>query len=292
MGRCYENPPVQEPNHDTLSCPFVVDTFIGTLEAHLDKDIDAAAFDMYLEMTSFDTERDSAMFVFPHPTTAALASSAWMLPETTPGGSLLQGLVFCGTDQRKECPAEYWKSQGGAQWSFWQGVYSNFAKTAKGQVRMVLLGDNNTLSTIPPLWEEAVIPNILTGNATTSLDIIATNCEAEGVLALLEEIQTGLPDVPCNCTNIAEATNEKEEPLCKVANILEGPSTEKPETSAPDAVECQCPTSVYMVLFWGLIVFGAALAYAYWSVRHYLQGYQAIPETNNSEHPIPVLPKQ
>jgi hypothetical protein len=39
MGRCYENPAVQQPQHDAFSCPFVVDSFLGVLDSHRDQDI-------------------------------------------------------------------------------------------------------------------------------------------------------------------------------------------------------------------------------------------------------------
>jgi ADP-ribosyl cyclase len=316
MGRCFENPAVQQPQQDAFSCPFVVDSFLGVLDSHRDQDIGTSSFDMYSEMTDYTSQKDSALFVWPPPSgknwVFPESLSNLVLPETTPGGALLQGLVFCGTDRRLDCPAEYWNTnEKGAQSSLWQGVYSSFAAKAQGRVRLVILDEN--LNHIPTLWNNQVLPR-LTG--VTSVDVVAADCEAPGASALTDTVQT-VYKISCMCTNIIPSDWSTGVPgFCQVADILDMDSaftpatvnnnkgshinsqlskqTQVPTAEAPNDCDCHCPGSVYMVLFWGLVLFGSAGGYAMWSVWHYLPEYHRIPNIGE-EHELsssPNLPKQ
>jgi ADP-ribosyl cyclase len=320
MGRCYESPAVQQPEPDALSCSFAVDSFMGVLDSHLDEDIGTSAFDMYLEMTDYSSQKDSSLFIWPPPSSK---QTDWVfstdvtnlvLPETTPGGALVQGLVFCGSDRRLDCPAEYWTvNERGAQSSFWQGVYSNFAAKAQGRVRFVILDED--LNQIPTIWNNLVLPR-LTG--ATFVDVIAADCMAPGVSSLTDTLQA-VYKIRCTCTSIfATDWSSGVSVVCQVADILDDMdsaftpaavninkgsqmnSQPARQTQVPTAeatpIECdrECPGSVYMVLFWGLVLFGSAGAYAIWSVWHYLPEYHRIPNVGE-EHELsgcPNLPKQ
>jgi hypothetical protein len=272
---------------------------------------------MYLEMTSFTSQKDSALFVWPPPSGKNWVFSNdltnLVLPETTPGGALLQGLVFCGTDRRLDCPAEYWNTnEKGAQSSLWQGIYSSFAAKAQGRVRLVILDEN--LNHVPTLWKNQVLPRL---TDVTSVDVIAADCEAPGVSALTDTLET-VYKISCMCTNIIMAADWSTgvPGFCRVVDSLDMDSAFSPttvinnkdshmsiqlskKTKAPTAgvpidCDCYCPGGVYMVLFWGLVLFGSAGGYAIWSVWHYLPEYRRIPNVGE-EHELlssPNLPKQ
>jgi len=325
MGRCYEHPPIVD---DSFSCPFVVDSLLGVLDSSLDADISNSSFDMYLAITNYETAKDTALLVWPPPPTTkptddkvqpspplSLLSSSWTLPETTLGGALMEGLVFCGVDRRMDCPVEFWKTddntaaEGVAMLGFWQGVYSLFAANLRGKLRILLWEEN--LHEIPSLWKDHVLPPLSTSSSVTSVDIVATNCHDPGVKNLLDSMHTYL-NLEAHCSDIPK---DKGDPSLRVINAVklletgvsddataaaQSASTASADLDPPPSPSASATadatsssnderqeqpepaTNIYEILFWVLIVMGTAIAYATWSVRHYLPEYQRIPDTNNS----------
>ena len=320
MGRCYENPPNMDPSDGgTAMCSFVVDSLFGVLEGQPDDEIDDSSYFMYLGMTSYDSHKDSAFFIWPPPSTqkdTAKVLSANLkasLPETSRGGSLLRGLVFCGSNRRSNCRTEYWKESNGGMLGFWQGVYSSFSAKAQGRVRMLVLDDK--MIEIPHLWKEQVLPHLVSANIP-NVDILAANCQSPGIQALELFVQSKC-NISCRCVSIEpQLTFESidSNDLCTITAQLEalnGTDSEKGQyatstgsynipSRSVDCEECLAGSdSLYEWLFWGLVVLGLATAYAFWSVRHYLSEYQQIPNTNAvTAHEYPcqnannVLPKQ
>lgn len=272
-------------------CPVLVPSFIGVLEGQLDEHIEPDNYYMYLGWTNYTLPKDSALFVWPPPT-AATDIGDRILPETTTSGAMLNGLVFCGTDKRMNCPTEFWKEGAkGAMVSFWQAVYSGFAKKAGGLVKMVILEEN--VPSMPSLWNASVLPN-LSGDTVTSVDIMASNCDAPGVSVLIEAIQSN--NIMSSCTKIEPTGSAKG--TCEIADLLQDDAPAKDDSStttdqeqdhgalepsqplppAPPSVDCDCPVSVYAYLFWAIIVVMTGGAFSMWSVRHYLPQYQSIPD--------------
>lgn len=318
MGRCYENPPSMDPiEGGAAMCSFVVDSLLGVLEDQLDDDIDASSYFMYLGMTSYDSQKDAALFIWPPQPTQKDTNGMFStklkasLPETSPGGSLLRGLVFCGSDRRTNCRSEYWKESSGGMLGFWQGVYSSFSSNIQGRVRMLVLDDE--MSEIPQLWKEQVLPHLVSTNIP-SVDILTTNCRSPGIQDLELLIQSNC-NISSRCNSIErQVTSESSDSnvLCSITAQLEtlngtGNENDQHATSTGSfnipsrSVDCEqcCAASdnLYEWLFWGLVVLGLATAYAFWSVRHYLSEYQQIPNAV-PVHEYPrqngntVLPKQ
>lgn len=318
MGRCYESPPNMDPiEGGTAMCSFTVDSLLGVLESQLDEDIEKSSYFMYFGMTNYDSPKDTALFVWPPPSThkdIASVLSATLnvsLPETSLGGSLLHGLVFCGSDRRTNCPTEYWKDSSGGLMAFWQGVYSSFSSQIQGRVRMLVL--DRKMTEAPRLWKDNVLPQFASANIS-SVDILAPNCQSPGVQDLETLIQTNC-DISSHCTSLK--TNQisgslSSEGICGISSQVEAMDTndgedKQYETSAESyiiptgSVDCrQCPATgenVYAWLFWALIVLAFAAAYSFWSVRHYLPEYQRIPNVTTL-HELPsrnadnLLPKQ
>lgn len=292
-GRCYENPP---NNQDASLCPFAVDSLVSVLDGRLEQDTTAESFFMYWTMANFDSPRDSALLVWPPPSSAAslpLSSTDLVLPETTLGGALVNGLIFCGVDQRPSCPVEYWKqTHQGALSSFWQGVYSLFSDKIQGHLQIMILED---ITEIPALWNNYVIPSL---NATfvTEIEILAADCSSQGISdlsATLEEIK----NITTSCVPTDRDSPYSKQGFSHQASKING--AENRASASEPAVTCQCHTDtvglVYEGLFWSLILILSGCAYAYWSVRHYLPEYQRIP--NIPEHELTTdchtnLPKQ
>jgi hypothetical protein len=313
MGRCYERPPSSTGPDDIGDdgiqlCPFTVASLVGVMESHLDSEITPESFYLYWGSAVFDSPQDSALLVWPPPPNAPMAAGPYVLPETTPGGSLMQGLVFCGVDRKSDCPSDYWTYDSGALLSFWQGVYTQFATHVEGRVRMVIQQDD--MKEIPALWKDHVVP-YLNSTYVSSLDIVATNCQSNGVLQLTKALQkTGKIDAKCTAM---ETSKESTFGWCQVADLLDPgsqssgtsdsdnsvpppdePKTEEtPTTAAPvPAMDCDCPTTttvvrstgnVYKYLFWILVVLLVAGGYAFWSVRSYLPEYRSVPDVADSE---------
>jgi len=317
LGRCYENPPQETPGDGTPSCTYIADSLLSVLEDQVDEDINDTSYFMYLGMTSYDSPKDSAMFVWPPPATRIDAEEISgrlnvVLPETTEGGSLIQGLVFCGSNRQDRCPVEYWKEATGALLSFWQSVYSSLASKMEGQVRLLLLEDD--VAEIPNLWENTILTNLGTG--ISEIKVFAMNCRSRGVADLLAYVEVRI-GITSDCTSIKSfAIASKRDEWCDVTVQLSNESdanssrnhdnldwtTMVPSRASDDMIDCrQCPRderseeNVYAYLFWALILLGAAIVYSIWSVRHYIPEYQSVPnvaadrELEASNH---LLPKQ
>lgn len=304
MGRCYENPPNQSPEGGSQLCPVVVPSLLGVLEGQLDEKVDPDDYFMYLGWTKYDLPKDSALFVWPPPTSMGTMdiTSDWILPETSPSGSLVKGLVFCGTDRRMDCPTEFWKLDSGAMLSFWKAVYSDFASKAQGEVKMIIMEEE--MFALPKLWNDTVLPNMDLENIS-GVDIVASNCNAPGVAVLIEAFQSREIEMTCAEIDNGLEVQEHLDLSCEVADILLHMNHSlpgrgdtrldplKPPPAPPSSGDnCDCPASVYTYLFWGLILVGVAGAYSAWSVWHYLPEYQRIPNVEHGDRGGVEFPKQ
>lgn len=63
-----------------------------------------------------------------------MAPTELVTPEQTPGGFLMQDLVFCGIDRKNDCN----KLNSNAYSSFWAAAYSQFARKASGRIQIVI----------------------------------------------------------------------------------------------------------------------------------------------------------
>lgn len=213
LGRCYENSNNNLATIDAALCPVVVDSFLGVIEGQLEETIQPESFFMYMGWTSTRNEKfetDTALLVWP-PLPAAMQLSDrndnnnhYVLPETTPSGAMMKGLVFCGVDQRLHCPLEYWDSdyEKGALVAFWKAVYSDFGTKVQGRMTMVLL--EKDLDAVPSLWN-ATLEN-LDPEEVTKVDIMAANCNALGVSELIQNLED--IHVDCTCTQLAETQDD------------------------------------------------------------------------------------
>jgi ADP-ribosyl cyclase len=280
LGRCYENLPNQSPEGGSSMCPVVVDSFLGAIAGQLDENIQSDAFFMYMGWTSYEVKKDTALLVWPPSYALDMTwNSDYILPETSASGGMLKGLVFCGPDKRMNCPTEYWNGGSSAMVSFWHAVYSDFASKAQGRVRMMVL--EKDLKTVPSLWDESVVTGLDAGTVS-SVEVMAVNCDASGVSALVESIQN--LSIECSCKEIAEAGISEISSVCGIEDLLQtdtkATANDEPSdtTMAPaPIVDCQCSDSVYMYLFWAILLLGLAASYAMWSVWHYLPEYQRVP---------------
>ena len=168
------------------------------------------------------------------------------------------------------------------------------------------------IAEIPSLWKDHVLPQ-LKAATISSVEILAINCQAPGVLDLLMFIQPKR-NINSQCTAIKRQSGGNiHDGWCDIADQLDDMnagsdeklrnwSTVVPSTASSDVLDCrQCPAAgeenVYEYLFWALIVLGVATAYAFWSVRHYLPEYQRIPDATAVQHELQRqnhngLPKQ
>ena len=122
MGRCYDQPLLADG-----ACASLVDSFLNVLESHRDADLEPDSFDAYLSKADALAASTVAVPKKDPPTlfhlrfygdeaSASLLFPGYQSPETTPGGSLLRDLLFCGVDQRNNCSVE----TSNAYWAFWQ----------------------------------------------------------------------------------------------------------------------------------------------------------------------------
>lgn len=306
MGRCYESPPNQSPEGGADLCPVLVPSLLGVLEGQLDENIDPDAYFMYMGWTKYDLPKNSALLVWPPPATMGTMDETlgWVMPETSPSGSLVKGLVFCGADRRMDCPTEFWKLDSGAMLSFWKAVYSDFASKMQGQVKMMILEE--AMVALPNLWDDSVLPNMDLAKIS-GVDIMASNCDAPGVAVLTKalhsremvttcaEIEKGLEvqgslDLSCGVADIMLQMNHSLQG--KDGTSLDPLKLLPPPPPPSSGGDCDCPTSIYAYLFWGIILLGVAGAYSAWSVWHYLPEYQRIPNVENGERGGLEFPKQ
>mmetsp|Transcript_13736 Transcript_13736/g.33271 ORF Transcript_13736/g.33271 Transcript_13736/m.33271 type:complete len:369 (+) Transcript_13736:124-1230(+) len=179
-GRCYE-----KMTTTANQCPQVVGSIMSVLDSQMDANIDAvSSFAPYLRQVDMSSPNNQALiwltgndgsFVGNSYQTSnnnvggysgyggysnnnnrqrqgssfalhrEMAPIELVTPEQTPGGFLMQDLVFCGVDQKSGCT----KVNSNAYSSFWAAAYSQFARTASGRVQIVIepFADLNFLRT-------------------------------------------------------------------------------------------------------------------------------------------------
>jgi hypothetical protein len=237
-GRCYQNPPSGKSEDQTL-CPLIADAFVSAIEGRLDSQVTTESFDLYWNWadvrcpTSSSTSTTSSTvmpaLVWPPSLAARIAAAnnnnkapqqhplLLFLPEMTPGAALVQDLVFCGVDKRKNCPTEFYnqqrkheeEEQQGAMWAFWKGVYSQFLNSIgigsdTTTIQLVILPDDNehehgltTTTNIPAFWNQSVLPFI---QQIHKVNIVTIDCQSK----VVEELTSALSSK--NHTKTATAT--------------------------------------------------------------------------------------
>lgn len=147
QGRCYD----LLPSGDVRDCPAVVDTFMAVLESQLDSDLTPNSFYSHFESMdfSFSDNKSVAFLPYYHSSngrgyssqndrgwkstwTSPSDSSSWIIPEHTPNGAFLAGLVFCGVDLVDNCSLEY----SNAYWTYWEALYGRIAANTRGDIQI------------------------------------------------------------------------------------------------------------------------------------------------------------
>ena len=116
-GRCYFAPPTVEQDRD--ACPSLVASLMNVLEGQVDANLSSDSFAEYLAQADFSSAPDQALFVlrlFGNESFRLALPPSLVSPEDSPGGALLDGLTFCGVDQRDNCSIE----TSNAYWQFWE----------------------------------------------------------------------------------------------------------------------------------------------------------------------------
>lgn len=158
MGRCFDQQHQQtiidgrmEFSSSSSSCDAIVGGFMNVLESRLQTDISAADFDdAYVTRSDFSSPKDAALlwlhFLGNDASSTKNATETnpsipvqltdLVTPHETPGGKLLDGLVFCasGPWNNDNCNIE----NSNAYWSFWQAAYGTFSSKVAGKLRIVV----------------------------------------------------------------------------------------------------------------------------------------------------------
>jgi ADP-ribosyl cyclase len=189
MGRCYEQSVVESYQITSSSssgsipvseCDTLVGGFMNVLESRLQQDITIDDFKPYVSQTDFTSPYDSALLWLRFWTDMPKAEQQQeegennhsnpsrmrmvippkpfdlVTPHDTPGGKLLDGLVFCasGSTTNDNCN----RDESNAYWQFWKAAYAKFASQISGKLRIVIEGpfadvkflEENALSYLDP----------------------------------------------------------------------------------------------------------------------------------------------
>lgn len=164
QGRCYEKFPTAN------QCPQVVGSIMSVLDSQLDANIDSiSSFAPFLRQVDMTSPNNQALIWLtgndgsftgssyqnknvagyggyggysnqPQDSNFALhremSPTELVTPELTPGGMLLDGLIFCGIDKKNDGTCT--KQNSNAYSSFWAAAYSQFSRTASGRVQIVI----------------------------------------------------------------------------------------------------------------------------------------------------------
>jgi len=172
-----------------------VGSLMGAFEGKLDQSITVDDFDFYTKKADFASPRDRALFWISNEHVAA-APSGFVRPEDSVGGSLMDGLVFCGNDKREACPE---MTGTGAQASFWNATYQAFAKAATGRV-VVAVGDNDVSTAQLKLVLESALPN-LSPSSVTEVQVVmgkySTCSENDTLFSSIKGASKAISKVSC-----------------------------------------------------------------------------------------------
>jgi hypothetical protein len=188
LGRCYAQPPSGDAASSS-SCPSTVGSFMNILDGHLDDAIEVENFASYLDGADWaSTTSAGGLFWLGGRNDRGAAEDnsiilkGWQTPESTPGGSLVHGLSFCGVDKRGHCP----ETTSGAYSSFWTGAYAKHTASLRGDVHIVLEGNKSPKKLTPFLL--GALPE-LDSKRVTSIAIYSSNCHSKSVQTITSAIK-------------------------------------------------------------------------------------------------------
>ena len=305
LGRCYEQPP--NSGDDASSCPSAVGSFMGIIEGRLDAELEPHDFDAFANSVDLGLGKDQNAVIFlpfsfqwcraENPFLPLIQSStAYASVETTPGGALLDGLIFCGNGvaPQKSCSPQ--TSRAGS--IFWKDVaYPAFAKSIRGKLAVVMLSDserNEQDSNDSSSMNDALLSNV-DWTQVTQISFYAETCDVDGAATNMmerwkKEILNG-SHIPISCSSmgsfvttitgisIGETEAEKtstEEAQPETSNM----SKETSNSISPSPSGRQCPFRFVVI---ALILAVALIGY------RVLKFKQQQGSVNGKYNPVPEI---